>query len=258
MSATRSVPDERRATRRFGAHALLALVAVALVAVPFSLLVLLVAARSDPLLRLDHDTAESLHRYALGHPGFTDGMRTVSLVGEPVSWWVLMVPVVAWLIYRRLPRLAAFVVVTMLGSSVLNGVVKALVDRARPVLPDPVAHAHGLSFPSGHAQAATVASGVLILVFLPVVARRARVWLYVAGALVIALISFSRIALGVHFLSDVVGGAVIGSAWVLAMTAAFSAWRRDERKPAVRPGEGLEPEQGARLRPGDTATAPPE
>lgn len=259
MSGTRTAPDERRATRRFGTHALLALIAVALVAVPFSLLVLLVTAKSDPLLHLDHDTAESLHGYAVDHPTFTDAMKTVSLVGEPISWWLLLLPVVAWLLYRRLPRLAAFVAVTMLGNSVLNGLVKSAVDRARPVLPDPVAHAHGLSFPSGHAQAATVASGILVLVFLPVVSRRARQWLYVAGAAAIGLISFSRIALGVHFLSDVVGGWVIGSAWVLAMTAAFSAWRREEHKPPVHPSEGLEPEQRARLRPGgDPAAAPPE
>ncbi len=250
--------DRMRGGRRFGTHAVLGLAAVALVAIPFSLLILLVTAKSDPLLHLDHDTADSLHSYAVDHPGFTHAMKVVSLIGEPVSWWLLLLPVVAWLLYRRLPRLAAFVVVTMLGSSVLNGVVKASVDRARPHLPDPVATAHGLSFPSGHAQAATVACGILILVFLPVVARSARVWLYVSGVAVIAIVSFSRIALGVHYLSDVVGGAVIGSAWVLAMTAAFSAWRREEHKPPVRAREGLEPEQRDRLTPGDTAVAPPE
>jgi hypothetical protein len=42
---------------------------------------------------------------------------------------------------------------------------------------------------------------------------------------------------------------------LLAMTATFSAWRRDERKPPVHPQEGLEPEQGERLTPGDAGPA---
>ena len=67
----------------------------------------------------------------------------------------------------------------------------------------------------------------------------------------VALIGFSRIALGVHYLSDVIGGIVLGAAWLLAMTAAFSAWRRAERKPAVQPDTGLEPEHRERLTPGD-------
>ena len=71
-------------------------------------------------------------------------------------------------------------------------------------------------------------------------------------------VGFSRIALGVHYLSDVLGAVVIGTAWVLAMTAAFSAWRREEHKPPVQRGEGLEPEQRQRLLPGATESTPPE
>ena len=56
----------------------------------------------------------------------------------------LFAAVAAWLAWRqRLPRLAAFVVVTTAGSSLLNALVKLAVDRARPVLADPVAHAGG-------------------------------------------------------------------------------------------------------------------
>lgn len=258
MSEQPSVREERRARRHFGAHAMLAFVAVVLVAVPFSILLLLVTAKSDPVLYLDHDTADSLNSFAVGHPAFTSGMKLISRVGGPMGWWIVLTPVFGWLLYRRLPRLAAFLAVTALGSSLLNNLIKATVDRARPHLPDPVATAHGTSFPSGHAQAATVGCAVLLLIFLPAVRRGRRIWLYAGAALVVALIGFSRIALGVHYLSDVLGGVIIGAAWVLAMTAAFSAWRREEHKRAVQPGEGLEPEQRQRLRPGDAESAPPE
>jgi membrane-associated phospholipid phosphatase len=63
-----------------------------------------------------------------------------------------------------------FVTVALLGGQALNVLVKTLVHRVRPVLPDPVAHAGGLSFPSGHAQAAMVGYGVLVLVIGPVLA----------------------------------------------------------------------------------------
>ena len=225
-----SVREEQRARLRFGAHAVLAFVAVGLVAVPFAILVLLVTAKSDPMLHLDHDTAGSLNSFAVGHPAFTSAMKAISRVGSPTAWWIVLAPVFAWLVYRRLPRLAAFVAVTALGSSLLNSAIKATVDRARPHLPDPVAAAHGTSFPSGHAQAATVGCGILVLIFLPVVRRGLRPWLYAGAALVVALIGFSRIALGVHYVSDVLGAVVIGTAWMLAMTAAFSAWRREEHK----------------------------
>ena len=64
----------------------------------------------------------------------------------------------------------------------------------------------------------------------------------------VAVIGFSRIALGVHYLSDVVAGYVLGAAWVAAMVAAFNAWRSDGGTPTVAPADGLEPEHESRIR----------
>jgi membrane-associated phospholipid phosphatase len=55
------------------------------------------------------------------------------------------------------------------------------------------------------------------------------------------------VALGVHFVSDVLAGYVLGAAWVAAMIAAFNAWRREVGKPPVDPGQGLEPRHERRL-----------
>lgn len=252
-----ALEQHRKARFHFGAHAVLAFIAIGLAAVPFSILVVLVRAKSDAMLRLDNHIAESLTSFAARHPAFTSAMKTISAIGSPTAWWVVLTPVFLWLLYRRLPRLAAFLAVTALGSSLLNTLIKATVDRARPHVADAVATAHGTSFPSGHTQSATVGCGILLLIFLPVVPRGRRLWLYVAAALVVAVIGFSRIALGVHYLSDVLGSVIIGTAWLLAMTAAFSAWRREERKPPVRAKEGLEPEQRPRLRPGEAGATPP-
>jgi membrane-associated phospholipid phosphatase len=243
------VTRERSPDARFGVHAVLVFVAVALVAIPFALLVVLVTSKVDALQHLDQDTADSLHGFAVDHPVFTDVMKIVSDVGTSTSWYLILAPFLVFLLYRRLFRLAAFLVVTAVGSVTLNNLVKAVVDRARPHLVDPVATAGGPSFPSGHAQAATVNCGILVLIFLPVVPRGRRRWLVLAAAAVVVLIGFSRIALGVHFLSDVVGGIVLGGAWLLVMTAVFSAWRRERHRPGVHLSEGLEPERRDDLAP---------
>jgi undecaprenyl-diphosphatase len=125
-----------------------AAVSLGLLAVLFVLTVLLVENTWAPLLRVDSGARDSLHRYVVTHVGFVTAMRLVSDCGSAAEWVVVLTPVVAWLLWRRLPRLALFVVITAGGSSLLNAVVKTTVHRLRPVLSDPVARAHGLSFPS--------------------------------------------------------------------------------------------------------------
>jgi membrane-associated phospholipid phosphatase len=234
---------------RFGARAVLAGVAIGLVAVPFGLLLLMVERRWPPLLRVDDGARDALHGVAVHDGALVTAMKVVSTVGSAWVYVGLFAALVAWLARRGLGRLAVFVAVAMLGSWLLNWLVKLAVHRARPVLPDPVAHARGPSFPSGHAQSATVAASVLLLVFLPALrGRPGRRRLAVGAALGwVSAVAFSRVGLGVHYVSDVLGGAVLGAAWVIATTALFSASRRRRGQPPVEPSGGLEPEHAARL-----------
>jgi len=240
-------PSPAGPTARFGARAALAAVALALVAVPFALVVFLVEDRWTPLLRADTGARDSLHAYALTHERFVGAMRLISDSGSALAWQVVLTVVVVWLLRRRLPRLALFVVVTAAGSSLLNAAVKAAVHRLRPTLTDPVAHANGLSFPSGHAQAAIVGYAVLLLVFLPILQGLWRITAVTLASFMVLAIGFSRVALGVHYVSDVVGGFVLGAAWVAAMAAAFNAMRIEHGRRTVDLKEGLEPEQASRL-----------
>ena len=232
----------RRADARFGARAVFAGAALLLVAVPFGLLLFLVEDSWLPLVRMDGGARDDMHTLARHHDGLVGALKVLSTVGSAVVYVPLFAAVAAWLAWwQRLPRLAAFVVVTMAGSVLLNALVKLAVDRARPVLADPVAHAGGLSFPSGHAQSAMVAALVLLLVFLPLL-RGAWRWVAVGVAVAYVLaIGFARVTLGVHYVSDVLAGYVLGAAWVAAMIAAFNAWRRERGRPAADPAQGLEP-----------------
>jgi membrane-associated phospholipid phosphatase len=146
-----------------------------------------------------------------------------------VAWMVVLTPVVVWLLWRRLPRLALFVVAAAAGSSLLNVAVKTAVHRLRPVLTDPVARAQGLSFPSAHAQAAVVGYAVLLLIFLPFLYGAWRRCAVTFAVVAVLAIGFSRIALGVHYVSDVLGGFLLGAAWVAAMAVAFNVMGVDRR-----------------------------
>jgi undecaprenyl-diphosphatase len=207
-------------------------VALALVAVPFALTLLLVEDKWAPLLRADQGARDTLHGYAVSHTGFVTTMKLISDSGSAVAWQIVFAVVVAWLLWRRWPRLALFVVVTAAGSSLLNTIVKSTVHRLRPVLTNPVAHEQGLSFPSGHAQAAVVGYAVLLLIFLPSLHGAWRAAVVTLAVFMVLAIGFSRIALGVHYVSDVVGGFVLGAAWVAALTAAFNATGVDRGKRA--------------------------
>jgi membrane-associated phospholipid phosphatase len=240
-------PSSARSTTRFGARAVLAALALALVAVPGALTLLLVEDRWAPLLRADNGVRDSLHNFAVTHTGFVGAMQLISDSGSALAWQIVLAPVVLWLLWRRLPRLALFMVITVAGSSLLNTVVKTSVHRLRPVLTHPVAHEPGSSFPSGHAQAAIVGYAALLLVFLPILHGVWRRLAVTFAVLMVLAIGFSRIALGVHYLSDVLGGYVLGAAWVAAMAALFNALRVERGRRPVDVGEGLEPEQGPRL-----------
>jgi len=208
----------------------LALAALTIAAVPFGLLLFLVRSRWAPLLSMNDGTRDDLHRYTVEHTGFATAMKAMSTAGSGPVYLTGVTLVAAWLLYRRRPRLAAFAVVTVTGGAVLNAVVKRLVQRARPVVADPMTTATGLSFPSGHAQSAVVTYATLLLLFWS--AMRS-VWRRVAvtvAAFMVLGIGLSRVALAVHYVSDVLAGYVLGAAWVVAMVAVFKAWRQEARR----------------------------
>ncbi len=232
---------------RYGLRVTLLAVAFALVAVPFGLLVSQV--RGDGRL-VDLDTAglDRLHDWVQGSPGVVSALKLVTDLGSPVWLWLVMIVAVVGLLRVGRTRLAVFLIVTALAGSLIDTVVKIAVDRPRPVLLDPVATARGKSFPSGHTMSATVCYGALLLAFLPAVARRWRPWLVGGTAGLVLAIGFTRLALGVHYLSDVVGGLVLGLAWLAISTAAFSIWRVERGWRPVQPMEGVEPEVAGDLR----------
>ncbi|RSM73606.1 PAP2 family protein [Actinoplanes sp. ATCC 53533] len=235
--------------RHFTGRSLLGLLAVVAVGLGFGLLLLLVRLRWDPLRSLDHGVADGLNRLVAPHkPVVTVLEALTDLGGRPVLMWLVSVAVVLLLIRRR-TRLAAYLVVTGVGALLLDPSLKTLVGRLRPVVDVPVSTAPGNSFPSGHALGSFVAYGALLLVFLPAVAPRWRKAVIALVAAIVVLVGGTRLALGVHFLSDVLAGWLLGAAWLGVTAYAFRLWRREVGSPVGPWEEGLEPEAGHDITP---------
>lgn len=241
---------DRRRGEWFVGRSAAGLAALVLVTVGFAVLV----ETGSPLLAVDRQIAGWLNGAVAGHPLLLSALHLVSdLGGSPASWLILSTLAVGLLV-RRQRRLAAYVAVTGLGALVLSPAVKELVGRLRPVVETPVASAPGPSFPSGHALGSMVTYGVLLLVFLPVLPRRARRPVIAATAVLVMAIGFTRLALGVHYLSDVLAGWLLGIGWLAVTTAAFRTWRRSAGLP-VPAADGLAPEAAPDLAPAP-ASAP--
>lgn len=248
MTTRRALERRLDPQQRYGLRLTLFAVAVTLVAIPFGVLLDQVL-RDGPLTELDTSAANHLHDRVREEPRLVDVLQAISFLGKPVFFYVLCTPIALLLVLRGRARLAVYLVTTSLVAGVTNLAVKAAVSRPRPSLDDPVATASGQSFPSGHAMSATAVYGALLLIFLPAVSPR---WRRTAVAAVVGLvlaIGATRLALGVHYISDVLGGFVLGLGWLVAATAAFEIWRVERGRRPTRPlEEGIEPEAAGDLR----------
>jgi undecaprenyl-diphosphatase len=226
------------------------LIAVTAAAAVFAVLLILVRLRWAPLESADHRAAASINRLIAGHAALVAAVKAVTWLGSDGVLWTVIGAAAVVLALRRRWRLAAYLLVTGAGALVLDPVLKSLVGRLRPVVAHPIAHGAGNSFPSGHSLGSIVCYGAVLLVFLPATHGRWRTAFIAVTVTLVALIGISRILLGVHYLSDVLGGWAVGIAWLGLTTFAFELTRYTAGLPVTDPvTDGLEPEARADLRP---------
>ncbi|MEV0582135.1 phosphatase PAP2 family protein [Nonomuraea sp. NPDC050310] len=216
---------------------------VALVSVPFLLIAVLVKVTFEPLHGLDQTVAANLHAYALANPDRTEFVWWWSEIFGPWPWRIAVLLLAAWAGWRGATRVALWAITTITVGGLLGLLLKIITDRARPEFPDPVAFAPGESFPSGHALSATLGAGVIVLMLLPFMSRKIKIVAWALAAFLALSVAYTRIALGVHWVSDAVGGVLLGIAVIAATTIAFERWRRERGRPPADPHlEGVEPE----------------
>ena len=113
------------------------------------------------------------------------------------------------------------------GGELMNVLIKTAIHRGRPVFDDPIQTLTTYSFPSGHAVGATVLYGTLAVIAASALYdRRLRLGAIAAATILVVLICFSRIYLGVHYLSDVVAGCLEGVIWLGICFFALDALRK--------------------------------
>ncbi len=155
--------------------------------------------------------------YHCGGPAVTRANQFVSWIGggSIMRSWIPLVLVALWLGGRA--RALRFFAFSMLGALGLELASKAFFHRERPLL---TGSGQFDSFPSGHALAATIFAGTLLVLLLPACRRRwQRALIWAAGIGWVVLIPASRFTLGRHYLTDVTAGVLLGAAWVCVCAA---------------------------------------
>lgn len=210
-------PEHSAATRLSGVLALCS-----------ALLLVLVAVGWYPLMTLDDDIAVTTHRWAVDEDGVTQTFRILTdWVWDPWTMRIVAAVAVVWLVWRHHARwTAVWLVATCALGTLLQQSLKAAVGRERPVWSDPVDSARYAAYPSGHALTATVVCGLLLWLLHRYGAGRVLWRTAVTVAVVsVAGVGLTRVWLGVHWASDVVGGWLLGALLVALAVAVHQRWR---------------------------------
>ncbi len=235
------------------------LVTASIATLVFAAIVVLIRLKWAPLESADRSAADHINNLVSGQRALLTIVKYVTMLGSTLVLSIVIGAGVLLLALRRRWRLAAYLAVAGTGELILDPILKSLVGRLRPVVPHAIEHAPGHSFPSGHSFGSMVCYGALFLVFAPAARGRARTVFGVVAGVLIAAVGISRILLGVHYLSDVIGGWALGITWLGLTAVAFELTRRAAGRPVTDPvTEGLEPEAGSDLRPAQPEQLQPE
>jgi undecaprenyl-diphosphatase len=210
-------------------------------AVPVTVLAFVVREKFLPVIELDERLIVSATDLTREHPWLRTSLIVWQEMTQP-KWVYIVASGVCFLVWRRhreLTTRAAWAFITMMVAWNLQLVLKVLVQRARPVVSDPVSHAPGYSFPSGHAANAAAVATVMVLFLWPLLSKAGRGRL-VAGLAAFALVTaLDRVFLGVHFPSDVLAGLLFGIGLGTASYVGYLGWNPQ------RPDDSLPPEGAA-------------
>ncbi len=186
-------------------------------------------ANGEPLTIADARFSNWLHLHAT--PGLTKVMLAVTHLHSTTGITIMSIFVGIYLWRSESRYWILKLAVAIYGGMLLNLWLKEVFQRSRPHFDDPLLSLTTYSFPSGHTMAATVFYGALcVFLFSKTRAWSLRIPLVLATVFLISLVGFTRIYLGVHYLTDVIGAIVEGIAWLTICFTAFEMIRQRPRK----------------------------
>ncbi len=168
----------------------------------------------------DVSLMRDIHR--LSAPWLDTVMKGVTYTASTTAL-VLASILAIWLWYARRQKLQSMAVaVTIVGSTLLNTLLKELFARPRPNVFKPITVARSYSFPSGHTSTAIAFYGLVAVLLWR---SRHRGWALLSGLWVLA-VAFSRVYLGVHYPSDVLAALALGVVWIAAVMLVYDRFLR--------------------------------
>ncbi|GAC1409225.1 MAG: phosphatase PAP2 family protein [Mycobacterium sp.] len=183
----------------------------ALAVVVYALMWIGFASQWNWLATMDASLLEIGHRRGAAHADWATTWNVFCTVLGPYAFRLVTLIVIVVSLVRRKGRVALFLVTTVELSGILTEIAKHVAKRPRPATA--LVAAPSASFPSGHALGVMVDVLALLTVFLPVLRRPLRAWLIALGAVIVVAIGVGRVALNVHYPSDVIAGWAIGYAY---------------------------------------------
>jgi undecaprenyl-diphosphatase len=187
----------------------------------------------EDLIPVDVDAMDPVAlRFAVEHrEGWltTAATSVTKLGGYRVLIPLVVIAGLSWWAWQRTWRPLSLLVGAYGGSVVLTFLAKALVGRSRPPSALALGDFGGMAFPSGHALQATAVWGMLAVLTAAGASRgRTKMLVRSAGAVVAVMVGASRVYLGAHWLTDVMGGWVLGATWLAALIVAARALERTQ------------------------------
>lgn len=181
----------------------------------------------EPLTLTDVHFSNWLHTH--GSAPLTKVMWIITSLHASVVVCTVAVLVGIYLWRRRRRYWVVALWLSVFGGLLLNKLLKLVFHRARPQFDDPLLTLTSYSFPSGHTMIATVFYGALaVFVIANSKSWPLRIFSVAIAMALIMLVAFSRIYLGAHYLSDVLGAMAEGFAWIaLSLTGLYYFWNRD-------------------------------
>ncbi|MDB5595860.1 MAG: phosphoesterase, partial [Hyphomicrobiales bacterium] len=159
------------------------------------------------------------HSQFLGPAWLPEALRDLTSLGSIIVLSILILIVLGYLAMTRNRLAFVFVLGSVLGGQFISTGLKTLFDRARPDLIPGAPHVFTASFPSGHAMLSAVTYLTLGALLARLDPRRGvKMYLLLVAFTLTILVGISRVALGVHWPTDVLAGWCVGSAWALLCT----------------------------------------
>src|SRR5205807_8733846 len=167
----------------------------------------------NPLAGPDHQFAAWFHAHLT--QTFVTVLRALCEPGSSEWIGVVLFFAVLFFVWKRWWPSLATLIVAVPGGMLLNEPVQMLVHRPRPFVAGQFVDWSGYSFASGHTIGATLLYGQLALFIVPVIKiRHGRIFTVATAMFIVGLVGFSRVALGAHYLSDVLAAIVFGTFWL--------------------------------------------